>query len=257
MSSSNNKEKLSVVNLSKTFSHNKGSLEVISDISFAVKNHEFVSIIGPSGSGKSTIFNILAGVEKSTSGEIILDDKKILDRKGKFSYMPQDATLLPWKTVLENVMLGLIILGKSEKKSREKALELLQKFDLSDFASHYPLTLSGGMQQRVALLRTVLFHPEFLLLDEPFGSLDALTRHEAQMWLLSVWEQMKSSVLFVTHDIQEAILLSDRIYVMSARPATIIYEVKVNLPRPRKLTDLTTIHAVALERKLLSLLMKG
>lgn len=257
MSSSNNKEKLSVINLGKTFSYKQTTLEVISDISLTVKNHEFVSIIGPSGSGKSTIFNILAGVDQQTSGEIILDDKKVLDRRGKFGYMPQDATLLPWKTVLENVMLGLIILGKSEKQVREKTLELLHKFDLSDFANHYPETLSGGMQQRVALLRTVLFHPSFLLLDEPFGSLDALTRHEAQLWLLSVWEQMKSSVLFVTHDIQEAILLSDRIYVMSARPAIIIHEVKVNLPRPRKLIDLTTSHAVTLEKKLFSLLMKA
>jgi len=257
MSSSTNKTQLSIANLGKTFLYKKTSLEVIANISLNVQNHEFVTVIGPSGSGKSTLFNILSGVDEPTTGEIMLNQKIVLDRRGKFGYMPQDAALLPWKTVLENVMLGLVVLGETEKQSREKAFSLLRKFGLADFADHFPNTLSGGMQQRVALLRTVLFHPSFLLLDEPFGSLDALTRHEAQMWLLTVWEKMKSSVLFITHDIQEAILLSDRIYVISARPANVIHEVKVNLPRPRKLTDLTANHAVQLEKKLLSLLMRA
>lgn len=244
--------KLSINQLSKSF----GNLGVLKDISLAVSNHEFVSIIGPSGSGKSTLFNILSGVEESTNGEILLDQKNIKERKGKFGYMPQDASLLPWKTVIENVMLGLVIKGESEKTAKEKAYDLLKKFGLADFSNNYPSTLSGGMQQRVALLRTVLFHPSFLLLDEPFGSLDALTRREVQMWLLSVWEKLHSSVLFITHDIQEAILLSDRIYVLSNRPATILKEVKVNLSRPRKLTDLTKNTAVKLENELLTLLMK-
>jgi ABC-type nitrate/sulfonate/bicarbonate transport system ATPase subunit len=244
--------KLSVKNLSKSF----GALQVLKDISLSVNKHEFVSIIGPSGSGKSTLFHILSGIDEQTSGEIIVEKKNISDRRGKFGYMPQDASLFPWKTVLENVMLGDIILGKSQKKAKEKAYDLLKQFDLADFSNHFPSTLSGGMQQRVALLRTVLFNPSFLLLDEPFGSLDALTRHEVQMWLLSIYETFHSSILFITHDIQEAILLSDRIYVMDTRPATIIEEVKVNLPRPRKLTDLTTTQAVTLEKKLLALLMK-
>jgi ABC-type nitrate/sulfonate/bicarbonate transport system ATPase subunit len=244
--------KFSVKHLSKSF----GTLQVLKDISLSVNNHEFVSIIGPSGSGKSTLFHILSGIDEPTSGEIIIEKKNIFDRRGKFGYMPQDASLFPWKTVLENVMLGDIILGKSQKQAKEKAYDLLKKFDLADFSNHFPSTLSGGMQQRVALLRTVLFNPSFLLLDEPFGSLDALTRHEVQMWLLTIYETFHSSILFITHDIQEAILLSDRIYVMDTRPATIIEEVKVNLPRPRKLTDLTTTHAVTLEKKLLSLLMK-
>ncbi len=244
--------RLTITNLSKSFD----DLSVLNDISLTVGKHEFVSIIGPSGCGKSTLFTILSGVEKETSGEIFLDQKSILDRKGRFGYMPQDASLLPWKTVLENVMLGLLIKGVAKNQAKEKAYDLLHKFDLSDFSNHFPEQLSGGMQQRVALLRTVLFDPNFLLLDEPFGSLDALTRHDAQMWLLSVWGKFHSSVLFITHDIQEAILLSDRIYVLSSRPATIVKEVKVSLARPRRLTDVTKKEAVALEKELLSLLMK-
>jgi len=244
--------KLSIQHLSKTFH----SLEVLHSISLQVNSHEFVSVIGPSGCGKSTLFHILAGIEEQSAGEILIDQKNVPNRKGKFGYMPQNASLLPWKTVLENVMLGLIVLGKPEQEAKKEAQTLLEKFNLSDFAHYFPETLSGGMQQRVALLRTILFHPSFLLLDEPFGSLDALTRHEAQMWLLSVYQNFKSSILFITHDIQEAILLSDRIYVLSDRPAEILQEVKVSLPRPRALTDLTSSHAVALEKKLLSLLTK-
>lgn len=241
---------LSINHLSKSF----GALCVFDDISLTVGKHEFVSLIGPSGCGKSTLFHILAGIEKASSGEILLEQKKVQDRRGKFGYMSQEASLLPWKTVLENVMLGPLLSGKPKTIAKEKALELLEKFNLQDFATHYPATLSGGMQQRVALLRTVLFHPSFLLLDEPFGSLDALTRQDAQLWLADVCKTYQSSVLFITHDIQEAILLSDRIYVFSKRPTNIIAEVPVKLTRPRKLLDLTKPEAVALEKQLLSLL---
>ena len=184
--------KLSVKHLSKSF----GTLDVLKDISLSVKPHEFVSIIGPSGCGKSTLFHILSGIEEASFGEILLDKKNVKDRRGKFGYMPQDVSLLPWKTVLENVMLGPIVLGKSKRSAKEKAYELLEKFELSDFANHFPATLSGGMQQRVALLRTVLFNPSFLLLDEPLGSLDALTRHEVQMWLLNIYKTFHSSFCF-------------------------------------------------------------
>jgi NitT/TauT family transport system ATP-binding protein len=241
---------LSVYHLAKSF----GALTVFEDITLTVSPREFISVIGPSGCGKSTLFHILAGVEKATTGEVLLDNKVVKDRRGSFGYMPQEASLLPWKTVLENVMLGPRIKGVEKNKAKEKALDLLEKFNLQDFVNNYPSTLSGGMQQRVALLRTVLFHPSFLLLDEPFGSLDALTRQDAQLWLMEVCKTFGSSVLFITHDIQEAILLSDRIYVLSKRPAEIIKEVSVPLPRPRKLIDLTSPKAVALEKQLLSLL---
>ena len=241
---------ISIKHLSKSF----GDLKVLQDISLHVANHEFVSIIGPSGSGKSTLFHVLAGIQSPGSGEVLIKEKIVKNRFGKFGYMPQDVSLFPWKTVLENIMLGPVISGTSKKNAKEKAYEMLEKFKLQNFANNYPATLSGGMQQRVALLRTVLFNPNFLLLDEPFGSLDALTRHVAQMWLLDVWNSYHSSVLFITHDIQEAILLSDRIFVFSNRPATIVEQIKVDLPRPRRLLDLTKPQAISLEKKLLSLL---
>ncbi len=231
-------------------------LKVFNDISLSVDEHEFISIIGPSGCGKSTLFHILAGVENATSGDILLNNKTVKDTRGEFGYMPQEASLLPWKTVLENIMLGPLVKGESKSLAKEKALSLLKKFNLQEFAKNYPSTLSGGMQQRVALLRTVLFRPSFLLLDEPFGSLDALTRQDAQLWLMDVCQKIRSNVLFITHDIQEAILLSDRIYVLSSRPAVIVKEVKVTLPRPRKLIDLTSPKAVTLEKELLSLLQQ-
>jgi ABC-type nitrate/sulfonate/bicarbonate transport system ATPase subunit len=242
---------LSINHLSKSF----GTLQVLHDVSIQVNKNEFVSVIGPSGCGKSSLFHIISGIEQESLGEIILENKKIKNRKGKFGYMPQDASLLPWKTVIENIMIGPLLGGIPKNKAEEKAKQMLKKFNLEDFSDAYPFTLSGGMQQRVALLRTVLFHPAFLLLDEPFGSLDALTRQHAQIWLLDVWKNYQSSVLFITHDIQEAILLSDRIYVLSDRPGMIVKEVIVNLPRPRKHTDLTKVKGISLEKKLLSLLM--
>ena len=241
---------LTIQHLTKSFDE----LSILEDISLTVKKKEFVSLIGPSGCGKSTLFHILAGVEKQTAGDFLLESKMIKDSRGRFGYMPQEASLLPWKTVLDNVMLGLRIKGTSPHAGKEKAFELLERFNLEEFANSYPYTLSGGMQQRVALLRTVLFHPSFLLLDEPFGSLDALTRQDAQLWLMDVCKTFDSSVLFITHDIQEAILLSDRIYVLSNRPAKVIAEVTVSISRPRKLLDLTSPRAVALEKQLLSLL---
>jgi ABC-type nitrate/sulfonate/bicarbonate transport system ATPase subunit len=243
---------LSIHHLAKSF----GPLTIFEDISLTVSKGEFVSLIGPSGCGKSTLFHILAGVENATSGELLFDKKVIKDSRGEFGYMPQELSLFPWKTVLENVMIGLCIKGIKKSIAEVKAKELLKKFGLLEFGNNYPATLSGGMQQRVALLRTVLFHPSFLLLDEPFGSLDALTRQTAQLWLLDVCKTFGSSVLFITHDIQEAILLSDRIYVFGNRPAEIVKEVQVNIHRPRKLIDLTGSQAITLEKKLLSLLQK-
>lgn len=244
---------LTIKNVSKSF----GNLPVLNNLSLTVNNNEFVSIIGPSGCGKSTLFHILSGIEQQTRGDIILNNEKITNRKGTFGYMPQDASLLPWKTVIQNIMIGPILKGEQNDIAKKQARDLLNKFTLQDFSNSYPSTLSGGMQQRVALLRTVLFHPEFLLLDEPFGSLDALTRQHAQLWLLDVWKNYKSSVLFITHDIHEAILLSDRIYVLSGRPARIIKEFDVTLQRPRHHTDLTKAKAISLEKQLLTELMQA
>ena len=215
-----------------------------------------MTLIGPSGCGKSTLFNIVAGVDQPSSGVVAIDGDATSARAGKSGYMPQQPLLLPWRTVEENVMLGLDVRRVPRKKAEQEAQELLKRFSLAEFAHDYPATLSGGMRQRVALLRTVLFNSSFLLLDEPFGALDALTRLSLQMWLLELWQMFDSSVLFITHDVREAILLSDRVYVLSSRPARVLRVVEIDLPRPRRSEHLALEQAVKLEQELVALLMK-
>jgi len=217
---------------------------------------EFVSLIGPSGCGKSTLFAIIAGLEQPDSGAVAIDGDTNCQRTGKAGYMPQQPLLLPWRTVEENVMLGLDVLRVPRHRAQEQARDLLKRFGLAEFARQYPATLSGGMRQRVALLRTVLFNSQFLLLDEPFGALDALTRLACQMWLLDLWQGVNASVLFITHDVREAILLSDRIYVLSARPARVLRVAEVPLERPRRAEMLGDGRAIELEQELVSALMK-
>ena len=248
--------KLLVQGVTKIFEDGRRRLETLDAIDITVNTGEFATLIGPSGCGKSTLFNIVAGVDEPTSGVVAIDGDAKGRRAGKTGYMPQQPLLLPWRTVEENVLLGQDVRHVPRKQSQQEARELLKRFGLADFASNYPSTLSGGMRQRVALLRTVLFNSSFLLLDEPFGALDALTRLSLQMWLLDVWQSFHSSVLFITHDVREAILLSDRIYVLSARPAHVVREVAVDLPRPRRSEHLALEQAVRLEQELLALLMR-
>lgn len=248
--------KLLVRDVSKIYRNGRQTLAALDGISLTVNVGEFVTVIGPSGCGKSTLFNIVAGVDRPTSGVVEIDGDGSEVRAGKAGYMPQQPLLLPWRTVEENVLLGLDVRRVPRKKAQEQAYELLKRFGLAEFSEHYPATLSGGMRQRVALLRTVLFNSSFLLLDEPFGALDALTRLSLQMWLLDLWQTFHSSVLFITHDVREAILLSDRIYVLSSRPARVVREVVVDLPRPRKSEHLALEQAVQLEQELVALLMK-
>ena len=248
--------KLLVEGVSKTYRDGRKSLETLASIDLVVNAGEFVTVIGPSGCGKSTLFNIVAGVDQPTSGVVAIDGDTTGARAGKSGYMPQQPLLLPWRTVEENVMLGLDVRRVPRKKAQQEAQELLKRFGLAEFAHNYPATLSGGMRQRVALLRTVLFNSSFLLLDEPFGALDALTRLSLQMWLLELWQTFHSSVLFITHDVREAILLSDRIYVLSSRPARVLRVVEVDLPRPRRSEHLALEQAVRLEQELVALLMK-
>jgi ABC-type nitrate/sulfonate/bicarbonate transport system ATPase subunit len=248
--------KLLVQRVSKTFGSGHQRLDTLESIDLVVTAGEFVSVIGPSGCGKSTLFNIIAGVEEPTSGTIAIDGETSIIRAGKTGYMPQQPLLLPWRTVEENVMLGLDVRRVARTKARNEAHELLKHFGLAEFAQNYPSTLSGGMRQRVALLRTVLFNNSFLLLDEPFGALDALTRLSCQMWLLDLWHELHSSILFITHDVREAILLSDRIYMLSARPARVLRVVENDLPRPRRPEHLALPQAVQLEQELMSILMK-
>src|SRR5438309_7072963 len=242
--------KLLVEGVSKIYRDGGRSLETLASIDLVVNAGEFVTVIGPSGCGKSTLFNIIAGVDQPTSGIVAIDGDATGARAGKSGYMPQQPLLLPWRTVEENVMLGLDVLHVPRKKAQLEAHELLKRFGLAEFSRNYPATLSGGMRQRVALLRTVLFNSSFLLLDEPFGALDALTRLSLQMWLLDLWQTFHSSVLFITHDVREAILLSDRIYVLSARPARVLRIVEVPLSRPRQQEQLVTAEALQLEQEL-------
>jgi len=206
----------------------------LDDISLAVAPREFVAIVGPSGSGKSTLFNLIVGLLQPDSGEIRLDGEVAEARLGRFGYMPQRDLLLPWRDILGNVVIPLELRGTPALEARRRALELLPLFGLEGFERAWPAALSGGMRQRAALLRTILGDSRILLLDEPFGALDALTRREMQDWLLGLWSRLRPTVLFITHDVDEAVYLADRVLVLGPRPARVVHELKVRLPRPRR-----------------------
>jgi putative hydroxymethylpyrimidine transport system ATP-binding protein len=225
---------LSVINLKKTYLDGGRLQPVFSNLSFTLETGSFVSVIGPSGSGKSTLCNLIAGIEKPDEGTILLDGKDITGRPGNVGYMFQKDLLLPWRTLEENVILGCEIQGLKKRTALAEAKKGLKLFELEDFAHYYPSQLSGGMRQRGALLRTILFGRSTLLLDEPFGALDALTRTNMQAWLLTIWNKMQNTVLFITHDIEEALLLSDYILVLSKPPAEIVATNTVPFPRPRE-----------------------
>ncbi|MCS0672488.1 ABC transporter ATP-binding protein [Cytobacillus firmus] len=217
---------LSVNHLTKSFDTN----QVLDNLSFHVNEGEFVSILGPSGSGKSTIFNLIGGMLLPDEGSITLGNVQINGRRGSISYMPQTPSLMPWRTILQNVLLGQELMGKTDS---ETARKMLQKAGLGDYENAYPHELSGGMKQRAAFIRALLSPQPIILLDEPFSALDELTRHDMQKWLLDIWNEHKPTILFVTHNIEEAIYLSDRILVLSSKPAKVIKEYKVPFNRPR------------------------
>ncbi|EEM07096.1 MULTISPECIES: ABC transporter ATP-binding protein [Bacillus] len=213
---------------------------VLEKISASIQEGEFVSFVGPSGCGKSTLLNLIASVEEATSGEVIYNDT-LVQKQDIVSYMPQQDLLLPWRSALQNIVLPLEIDGKPKKERLTEGMEALQQFGLAEYANYYPDALSGGMRQRISFLRTYLCEKPIMLLDEPFGKLDAFTKMEVHRWLLDSWHQEKQTIVMVTHDLDEAILLSDRVFIMSQRPATIVGEVKVNLPRPRTMEMLTSL----------------
>ncbi|AHD05418.1 ABC transporter ATP-binding protein [Paenibacillus larvae] len=227
-------KKLELVHLTKTFTQEKNERTVLKDISLHVNEGEFVSLIGPSGSGKSTLFHIIGGLIPPSSGEVKLEGKTVTGQKGLISYMPQQASLLPWRTIEQNVIMALEVSGKPASASLEKARAWLKRAGLSGYENSYPHVLSGGMQQRVSFLRALLSEQELMCLDEPFGALDALTRQDMQEWLLHLWEENKRSVLFVTHSIEEALYLSDRIYLLSKKPTIVLEEIRVPFDRPRR-----------------------
>lgn len=226
-------------------------MPIIDDVSFYLKKNEFVTLIGPSGCGKSTIFNMIAGIVPIDEGKILIDGQDFTGEPGHVSYMYQKDLLLPWKRVIDNTALPLLIKGERVVDARKKVTPYLKLFGLEDFEYKYPFQLSGGMRQRAALLRTYMFSRDILLLDEPFGGLDAITRSKMQTWLLQVIEKIKPSVLFITHDIEEAIYLSDRIYILSERPAQIKEEVQISLPRPRKREIVTSTQFNRIKRHIL------
>ncbi|GAB6179273.1 ABC transporter ATP-binding protein [Desulfotomaculum defluvii] len=228
-------QRLLLRDISKSFSQSKQKqIMALDNVSLTVEAGEFVSLLGPSGCGKSTLLDLVAGLVRPDEGEILLGEHSILGERGNVSYMLQSDLLFPWRTVLDNVVIPLQLEGSSVDEARKRAMELLPLFGLEKFAQSYPDMLSGGMRQRAALLRTYLCNKDVMLLDEPFGKLDALTKVQMQQWLINIWQHFKHSVLFVTHDIDEAILLSDRIYLLSPRPGRIQAEIPVTLPRPRR-----------------------
>jgi ABC-type nitrate/sulfonate/bicarbonate transport system ATPase subunit len=210
-----------------------GEVEAIRDVNLTVGRGEFLALLGPSGCGKSTLLNIIAGLIHPDRGAVLIDGVETVDRLGRFAYMPQRDVLLPWRTILENATLGLEVAGVAKGEARQRAVELLPRFGLEGFGNHYPAALSGGMRQRAAFLRTVLANQPVLLLDEPFGALDALTRRAMQEWLLDLWNELNRTIIMVTHDVEEALLLADRVAVMTARPGRIKLVERVHLPRPR------------------------
>ncbi|MFT8319061.1 MAG: ABC transporter ATP-binding protein [Sporolactobacillus sp.] len=245
---------LRVVNCSKYFNRDQERLCAMRSISMRVASGRFVSIIGPSGCGKSTLFNLIAGLSTPTEGEILLDGEPITGETGHVGYMLQKDLLLPWRSIIDNVIIPLEIRGVPKRKARERALPMLQKYGLGGFEHDHPDALSGGMRQRAGLIRTLLDDKSVILFDEPFGALDAQTRLHMQNWLLQIWSDFKKTVLFVTHDIEEAIYLSDEIYVFTPRPGQITARIEVGLPRPRGEQVLLDQRFLTLKRELLLML---
>lgn len=242
--------RLELRDISKSF----GALEVLAGISLHVAAGEFVSILGPSGAGKSTLFQLLTGALKG-EGDMRFDGAPLDDHGRHFAFMPQRDALMPWRRVIDNVTLGLEVQGMPRRTAREQVAPLFAEFGLAGFERAWPAELSGGMRQRAALLRTMVQQRDMLLLDEPFGALDALTRAAMQRWLEGMWQRHRWTALLITHDVREAVYLSDRIYLLSSRPARIISVITVPLPRPRTTGSDAARQAAVLEAEILDTLL--
>ena len=231
---------------------------VLDGVSVEAEPGEFVSIIGPSGCGKSTFLNIVAGLDPPDAGAVELDEESPGrtdgDRLGRIGYMHQKDLLLPWRTVLDNATLGLELHGVPRREARRRTLEMTGVFGLQGFENQYPFALSGGMRQRAAFLRTMLLDQNVVLLDEPFGALDALTRVQMQEWLMGLWDNVQKTIILITHDVDEAVLLSDRVYVFSERPARVRMVLDVDLPRPRTYQSVISEPFIGLKAQLLAAL---
>ncbi len=244
--------KIRLRGLRKSFAVYGRPVPVLREVDFHAREGELVGVIGPSGCGKSTLLNIIAGLEQPDGGTVELDGRPAPHRLGMVGYMQQKDLLMPWRSVLDNVVLGLEIAGVRRREARRRALALVDAFGLSGYEEQYPNTLSGGMRQRAAFLRTVLVERDVMLLDEPFGALDALTRTQMQEWLLGLWEMLGKTIVMVTHDVDEALLLSDRVYVLTPRPGAVEAVVEVGLPRPRYYGMITEPRFSDLKQQLVS-----
>ena len=242
--------KLEVKHISKSFD----GKPVLQDISLELRAGEIVSLLGVSGGGKTTLFHIISGLLQPDCGQVLLDDRDITGRPGQVSYMLQKDLLLPYRTIQDNVALPLLLKGTPKKEARLQASRLFAQFGLEGTQKHYPAQLSGGMRQRAALLRTYLFSQEVALLDEPVSALYTLTKSAIHRWYLQVMEDIHLSTLFITHDIDEAILLSDRIYLLSGQPGRITAELEITAPKPRPADFNLTPEFLEYKRKILSLL---
>ncbi len=247
--------KLEIEHITHTYWEAGKPVLALQDLSLSLAVGEFVTLIGPSGSGKSTLLELIVGLLQPEIGQIRINGQTTAKRLGQVAYMPQQDALLPWRTVLENVILAPEVQRKNRRQAKSRARELMPLFGLDGFADAFPAQLSGGMRQRAAFLRTFLAGQDILLLDEPFGALDALTRRELQDWLLNIWQHFKYTILFVTHDVEEAIYLADRVLVLSQRPGRVVQELTIPLPRPRQdwIADHPT-DMIALETQLLAAL---
>jgi len=229
--------KLKLHRVTKAFQSEEVEIKALEDVNLEVKPNEFLCIIGPSGCGKTTLLRMIAGLDYPSSGEIILDGDRVSGPSPDRGMVFQEFSLFPWRTVLKNIEFGLKIRGMEDKERRQIAERYLELVGLQDFGNSYPYELSGGMKQRVAIARALATEPSILLMDEPFGSVDAQTRNVLQEELLEIWRRTKKTILFVTHSVDEAVYLADRVAVMSARPGRIIACMDIGIPRPRKRTS--------------------
>jgi ABC-type nitrate/sulfonate/bicarbonate transport system ATPase subunit len=243
-------KKLTATNVSVSFD----GIKIIEDISIELNQGEIVCLLGVSGAGKTTLFNVLSGLLMPDSGTVWMNDIVITGQAGKVSYMLQKDLLLPFKTVIDNVSLPLLIKGVKKKKARQEASNYFEEFGLKGTEDKYPNQLSGGMRQRAALLRTYLFSHEVALLDEPFSALDTITKSGMHQWYLQVMEQIKLSTLFITHDIDEAILLSDRIYIMTGKPGKITEEIVIHNKKPRDKEFVVSLEFMEYKKRIRNLL---